>query len=887
MSARLITLPNFLVQPSLTSTATCLVRMSFTNPRRTSRTTSSAMTPSSTGTVATNIVLRKGATFNSSSSLLSEHHFNVPSLPRRSETTLEDVIEAHKRRIAVTLGDIDRGLSAVDLSSSPTRKSYRDDSFPVPQGFLNHTVTAAHPRRSNNSMTDTVTPEVSSYNTSGRSLPSRRQDRRKYYTSDNDSDNSSAMSGSEQDSLSTGLTSISDDDYGKPNIVASAITRSAATQPSTLESLPRLSMRASNKIREHILKPLLAKSSLKDFHPILEDCPRRIHAKEIVCLRDLEKTLIFMAPVSGSQPNEYVGDLAHWFSSCLKEKSKTIGLYLDFCLTSIRCIQATVEFVHEREQTRLTDRPYTNGYFIDLVDQIKNYAQQMHASKEKEKKGESLGEMDPEPYVFQSHLLQMTTSLPSYCDVIQPSTSLCEQTCRLIANPLLNRTDEVKLYGGLTRNGRPAELVRIKKNGKAISIATGQPVELESIEDDEKGGVMMKRSLSAQEEDDESIMRSMARRKRSASAQEPAPKVCREPNCKKEFKRSCDLTKHEKTHSRPWKCSDKACKYHEYGWPTEKELDRHVNDKHSTSPILYQCQFTGCPYKSKRDSNCKQHMEKAHGWNYVRSKNNGKTRSKAGSATLPTPQTMNHRTPDSNEPGPEDEDQELAYENFGSATVGFDTNVFDNEDAFPEYPTDDFMQDIHMQGFISPADTNADPSSSDSTPFMGTDHDLFTSNNIQANFGENFANGGDFPLFGDDDIYNARVELPPTPDLQLYHQPIDAFISSLNAQSAPQISPLGQGNHMLYTPVSLVEDNFTYSPQDQQLGNDYQLFSTTHQTMLQGNSESGNLFGEVPSDVAGFSQNTQDFFQAFYNPINMGAGEWAQQDDGYNLMNQQ
>ncbi len=82
--------------------------------------------------------------------------------------------------------------------------------------------------------------------------------------------------------------------------------------------------------------------------------------------------------------------------------------------------------------------------------------------------------------------------------------------------------------------------------------------------------------------------------------------------------------KHEKTHSRPWKCSEPDCKYNEYGWPTEKERDRHVNDKHSSAPPLFQCEYHPCPYQSKRESNCKQHMEKAHGWIYVRSKNNGR-----------------------------------------------------------------------------------------------------------------------------------------------------------------------------------------------------------------------------------------------------------------------
>ena len=76
---------------------------------------------------------------------------------------------------------------------------------------------------------------------------------------------------------------------------ASAITRSTAS--SVVENLPSLSIRAINKIREHILQPLLAEPSLKDFEPILADIPSRIQEKEVICLRDLERSLILGAPV--------------------------------------------------------------------------------------------------------------------------------------------------------------------------------------------------------------------------------------------------------------------------------------------------------------------------------------------------------------------------------------------------------------------------------------------------------------------------------------------------------------------------------------------------------------------------------------------------------------
>ncbi|KAL2258724.1 hypothetical protein VTK26DRAFT_7856 [Humicola hyalothermophila] len=108
----------------------------------------------------------------------------------------------------------------------------------------------------------------------------------------------------------------------------------------------------------------------------------------------------------------------------------------------------------------------------------------------------------------------------------------------------------------------------------------------------------------------------------AGSANGVGPHVC--AHCSKAFDRLCDLNKHAKSHSRPYKCSVAGCKYVTVGWPTAKELERHNNDKHSASPRTFPCHFPPCSYSSKRESNCKQHMEKAHNWVYVRSKSKGK-----------------------------------------------------------------------------------------------------------------------------------------------------------------------------------------------------------------------------------------------------------------------
>ena len=813
--------------------------------------------------------LSKGATFHSPSTpeLEEPQHFKVPSLPRRSQTTLEDVVDAHKRRVALTLGDIDRGLSAVE-DSSPTaaRQSFPDEADPVPQGFLNHTV----------GTTDTYGPIMDGVvsaepaSSSRRSLRLRHNRRPSRY-SDSGLGSSIGSASTKRDAAKA-LTTTTEDHCAKSIVTASAITRSAAAHSSTMESLPRLSTRASNRIHEHILKPLLAKSSLKDFHPIVKDCPRRIHGKEIVCLRDLEKTLIFMAPVSESR-DDVAGGVAHWYS-CLKERTKTAALYLDFCLTSIRCIQATVEFLSDRDQTRPHDRPYTNGYFVDLVDQIKQYAQQVQAAKEKEAKGEELDEMDHASYVSPHRHEARVTSLAG--------DSLRTFKFRPVLTKLNFRTDEVKLHGGLTENGRPAELVRIKKNGKAISLATGKPVD---IDEDNKNALQMKRHLSEEAEDDESILRSMARRKRSASAAELAPKRCREPGCDKEFKRPCDLTKHEKTHSRPWKCPVESCKYHEYGWPTEKEMDRHHNDKHSAAPPLYECHFKPCPYKSKRESNCKQHMEKAHGWDYVRSKNNGKNREKGTPSNgLPTPQTNNIRTPSSeantvDTPDEDDFDMQIGF--GGAAAYEQQNNI-----NFPEYNPAPDMGMFTLD--YSPISELENSISSHQSPYT-TNHHMNT-DPFQETFPD-FNTNIDFSLFDNEDLYSANVQLP-TPSHEVFQNALGSttFDTSgipFTADPMPHISPVGHGNTMLYTPTSLCEvdegfeDFVPGNPNNNSGLGDFQLFPSSANNPV----TTSTLFGEMPlpTFLPGVSgQELLDFYAASTHAATHGTSmDWLGAEDQF------
>lgn len=88
-----------------------------------------------------------------------------------------------------------------------------------------------------------------------------------------------------------------------------------------------------------------------------------------------------------------------------------------------------------------------------------------------------------------------------------------------------------------------------------------------------------------------------------------------------------------KTHERPFKCEVSTCKYYLEGFPTGKERKRHQIDIHALVSKEWKCRFSPCQYKSYRESNCKQHMEKAHNYVYKRMKRNPRRRSQEGQQT--------------------------------------------------------------------------------------------------------------------------------------------------------------------------------------------------------------------------------------------------------------
>ena len=190
------------------------------------------------------------------------------------------------------------------------------------------------------------------------------------------------------------------------------IVNSSFSDISTASEERGLSKYASEQIHKHIIVPILREEALKEFHSLIKSVPERIGSKEIKNLRDLEKTLIFLAPVSDSSCL-IPGCASTYHCSGVKDHSRSPSKYLRFCERTIRVLHTTVTTLHESDQRAPADRPYTQGYFFDLVEQvcsdglllrkpqliddivqIRRYATILAATREKQAKGEKLDEMD-------------------------------------------------------------------------------------------------------------------------------------------------------------------------------------------------------------------------------------------------------------------------------------------------------------------------------------------------------------------------------------------------------------------------------------------------------------------------------------------------------------
>lgn len=543
--------------------------------------------------------LKRGATFYSPASPPHEHDpvLDIPSLPRRSPTSsgaLQAIISG-KQRMSNILDQFD--LSALSVNLDTTKQ----DDEPVPSGLLAVQMSPEEPRPQQPFKEPLARNRHASDSGLGSSIHTITE-----------SEKGMATVAKVPRTPADCPSNLSAHKTGHSALNQSMAPSVATPSPEQAISDGCLSPAAVKHIERCILIPILNEEKLKPFHNLVRSVPPRIASKEITSLRDLEHILLWLSPVSSTLHGVGVLGVAYVDvfakSVCVIPK---VSSYLGFCEFTIQRIHMTVAHLNDNERTRKGERPYTNGYFLDLVTQMRRYAAMIAANRAR----------------TGAH----GQKAPSMC--VHPSGNPDESLLTKVSE------DRVTLEGGLSETGRPAELVR-HVDGKMISLRTGEPY-------DEKALPTMKRTLSNQSQD-EGVLRSMARRKKNAPPMDINQKC---PWCPKVFKRPCDYTKHTKTHLRPYKCLEPTCRYYHEGWPTEKERDRHMNDKHSANPVIYKCQFAPCTYTSKRESNCKQHMEKAHGWTYIRSKRTGKNKTQNGTTgATPTPATPSSAAPSSVSP---------------------------------------------------------------------------------------------------------------------------------------------------------------------------------------------------------------------------------------------
>lgn len=142
----------------------------------------------------------------------------------------------------------------------------------------------------------------------------------------------------------------------------------------------------------------------------------------------------------------------------LKEKSKTPDLYRDFCIASILGVKTTIEYLSKREQTRPIDRPYTNGYFIDLVEQVEYYSQQLRKSQQVNPDVQSLPEKDMNYHIEASY--------PTARSVSRKESSLGKT---IIDDSLEHQHGNEKDAGGVATNLTPKSFSRMTPIGSSTS----------------------------------------------------------------------------------------------------------------------------------------------------------------------------------------------------------------------------------------------------------------------------------------------------------------------------------------------------------------------------------------------------------------------------------
>lgn len=317
-----------------------------------------------------------------------------------------------------------------------------------------------------------------------------------------------------------------------------------------------------------------------------------------------------------------------------------------------------------------------------------------------------------------------------------------------------------------------------------------------------------------------------------------------------------------------------------------------MNDKHSATPSMYKCQYSPCPYESKRESNCKQHMEKAHGWQYIRSKNNGKGGKKPQTGrTPPTPQTPQMSTPGSyvfDAPSPTFQEAPTFYGASTNQSVasgplelsgqyGSDSTMGTNDTFGPFDPNFSWIGSHNEYG------------SGDLTDYSGGsqrpswDASMTNPSAPLSSFETSLNPQDEEPLFGDTfdwsnmepDMTSMNIQLY-TPATSIDTRPYEAFSRnpsiSLDEQACgqiPSLSPGAQGDAMLYTPYSMhsndlsVDEGYVEYHDVLKPGHDFPLFDSSNAASNPNSTSNEGMFQDLSTFPTGWSGRGTDLAQQF------------------------
>lgn len=301
-----------------------------------------------------------------------------------------------------------------------------------------------------------------------------------------------------------------------------------------------------------------------------------------------------------------------------------------------------------------------------------------------------------------------------------------------------------------------------------------------------------------------------------------------------------------------------------------------MNDKHSAAPSMFSCHYPPCTYESKRESNCKQHMEKAHGWTYVRSKNNGKNAKKPQTGkTPPTPQMSTPGSCIFDVPTPDYTEGQLGEPSSSHhRSVSLDGSVVASEASLP-YGSDDQINFDETFGPFDPA-TLDEAGNNFNAPNL-TDYDetsnrqpwdssaLPNSRGMPSTFESSLPLQDEEPLFGDNfdwpnmdrDFTSLNIQLI-TPATSVQSRALDTFsrnasVTMEQSPMMPQLSPGAQGDAMLYSPYSMhsnevqTDEGFgDYIQEFHKPTQDFPLFENSNMGSSMNMTANEGMFQDLP-----------------------------------------